>query len=561
MQRRLFFALPLLFPFCLIAGNPGNIPPKLNKTDVYEWSFFDVNSIQCTISSAGPYCDYMRTGSAGLIWPKGSIKNAVYTAGIWICGVHRPTGELRTAIQDYLTEFQPGPILSTFNTATNDASVAAPSNDEKYRVYKIGVGDMYPLPGQITSEYDTWPGDLGAPYIDVNGNGRWDKGIDKPKLWGEQELWCVYNDANEINHWRVDSTSPMGVEVQATYYGFHESGALDNTMFMRWKIINKSDADYDGVYVSLWSDPDIGDWNNDMMGCDSLLNMVYTYNGYDSDAVYGSCPPADGFIILQGPKVMGDPSDSALSEGRWTKGYKNLNAVSSILTLNTVNGPWPPWGIPKPAIDAYECQQGINAIYHQPFIDPLTGKATKFVFPGDPVTDSGWTMANQGLPPQDVRSMISSGPFTLAKGDTQEIVGCFIIAQGTDRLNSITRLRLFAEIVREDFFANYNYYEPVESSASKVATPETFSLTQNYPNPFNPNTKFSYSIPDFGQPYPVRLAIFNTLGQQVALLVNGPKPAGTYDVSWDASRMPSGVYFCRLATGGLVETMKMVLIR
>ena len=559
-HRYASLVLALLIPLCIFAGNPGNIQPKLNKVDSYEWKFFDVNTIQCTINSAGPYCDYLRTGTAGLFWPKGSGKTAVYTAGLWICGIHHPTDSIRTALQWYQSEFQPGPILSTFNTTTNDTSAAANSSDLKYHLYKINKGDGSLPAGQRNPDYDNWPGDLGAPYIDVNGNGRWDKSIDKPKLWGAQELWCVYNDLNLKNHYRTGTTMPMGFEVQTTYYGFHENGVLDNTMFVRWKIINKSDADYDSVFVSLWSDTDLGDGNDDMIGCDSLLNMVYTYNGDNNDRMYGSRPPADGFILLQGPKVPGGAKDSALSEGRWINGYRDLYAISSVF-FPLIFDTGPPLGNSNNAMEAYEFQRGLNGYTHLPFLDPTTGKTSKFVFSGDPVTDSGWTMVKSGLPPLDVRSMISSGPFTLAKGDTQEIVGCFLIAQGSDRLNSITKLHLFANIVREDFYANYNFYEAEEPPVSTVVTPQSFSLSQNFPNPFNPNTKFSYTVPDFMYPYPVRLAIFNTLGQEVAVLVNGPKAAGTYDVVWDASRLPSGIYFCKLSIAGYMETKKMVLLK
>ncbi len=196
----------------------------------------------------------------------------MYTAGIWITGVHRPTDSVRTAVEDYQTEFQPGPILSTFNTSTNSSGAAANPNDPKYHVYKINKGDEN-LPSTARNpDYDNWPGDLGAPYVDVNGNGTWDPGVDKPKLFGDQELWCVYNDANEANHATVGVTQPMGIEVQATYFGF--SKALPDVMFVRWKIINKSDADYDSVFVSLWSDTDLGNASDDMIACDSVRQLT-----------------------------------------------------------------------------------------------------------------------------------------------------------------------------------------------------------------------------------------------------------------------------------------------
>ncbi len=77
------------------------------------------------------------------------------------------------------------------------------------------------------------------------------------------------------------------------------------------------------------------------------------------------------------------------------------------------------------------------------------------MFWGDPVTESGWTMTKSGRFPQDIRGMISVGPFTLAKQDTQEIVGGFAIAQGSDRLNSIVLLRQYVDVARKSFIKNF----------------------------------------------------------------------------------------------------------
>ncbi len=88
--------------------------------------------------------------------------------------------------------------------------------------------------------------------------------------------------------------------------------------------------------------------------------------------------------------------------------------------------------------------------------------------------------------------------------------------------------------------------------------PERFSLGQNYPNPFNPSTEIEYAVPmrEF-----VRLEIYNLLGEKIATLVDGQQQAGSYHVSWDASRRASGVYICLLRAGTFRESRKMLLIR
>ena len=90
------------------------------------------------------------------------------------------------------------------------------------------------------------------------------------------------------------------------------------------------------------------------------------------------------------------------------------------------------------------------------------------------------------------------------------------------------------------------------------AVPAEFALEQNYPNPFNPSTKISFALPTEGN---VSLKVYNSLGEEVANLMNNVMKAGAYSVNFDASNLTSGVYFYSLQYNGTVSTKKMVLMK
>lgn len=88
--------------------------------------------------------------------------------------------------------------------------------------------------------------------------------------------------------------------------------------------------------------------------------------------------------------------------------------------------------------------------------------------------------------------------------------------------------------------------------------PLTLELSQNYPNPFNPTTVIHYQIPESGN---TRLAVYDLIGRQVALLVNETMPSGSYSVNFDGSGLASGIYIYRLQVGDQVFTRKMMLVK
>jgi len=85
-----------------------------------------------------------------------------------------------------------------------------------------------------------------------------------------------------------------------------------------------------------------------------------------------------------------------------------------------------------------------------------------------------------------------------------------------------------------------------------------YVLYQNFPNPFNPLTKIRYSVPQSSN---VVIRVFDILGNEITTLVNEEKSIGTYEFTWYAENLPSGVYFYQLKAGSFVETNKMLLLK
>ena len=86
----------------------------------------------------------------------------------------------------------------------------------------------------------------------------------------------------------------------------------------------------------------------------------------------------------------------------------------------------------------------------------------------------------------------------------------------------------------------------------------TYSLKQNYPNPFNPSTQIKFSIVNNER---ISFKVYDILGKEVATLVNEVKPAGDYNIRFDASRLASGVYIYQIKAGSFIKSHKMILLK
>jgi len=200
----------------------------------------------------------------------------------------------------------------------------------------------------------------------------------------------------------------------------------------------------------------------------------------------------------------------------------------------------------------------------------FAGTTTGGVFRAS-LNDTNWSQVNNGIPGSglnwpSVPSLITNGSVIFAATISQ---GVFLSKNnGTDWIPvGLTGTEIEALVVcGNNLFAGLNYDGVWSRPLSELSAnnkevndlPKDFSLSQNYPNPFNPGTVISYSIPSASN---IKLTVYNTLGQSAKVLETGYKQSGNYSITFNASALPSGIYFYKLEAGNFSQIKKMILIK
>lgn len=477
-----FLALPSLFAQTSKQLNKKNYPNvELNK----DYTKFSINKISTWIYNNGD-TDIQPNGNSGFEYPKGSNKHAIFESGLVFGGI--VNGKKLVGGSTYNQGLTPGRILEDGTPQNPD--------DPSVRVYRVRPDFTYSdlsieisdeeksfeeIYNQYEKDWNEWPGNFGAPYTDVDKNGSYNPSIDIPGVPGaHQTIWYVANDFDSTQTKKLYGSTPLYVEFQVTIWGYNiPLSGYENVMFKKYKIINKNNIDIDSMYISQWADPDIGDAGDDYVGCDTLLNLAYCYNGQEEDATYGTIIPSIGFQLLQGPIVKGSHTDKAFYNGNILQGYKNLNMTSHYLFIGgdfVYNDP-DLGEYASGSLQFWNLFRGKITSNGGDFIDYVTNEVTKFLLPGDPLTKEGWI---DGMihPPGDRRHGFVSGPFDLAVGDTQEVVIAQFAAIGSDRLNSLKLLKENAQTLQIGYEKLYNRL-PAEIFYSINTNSIKTSLSQN----------------------------------------------------------------------------------
>ena len=460
----------------------------------------DINNIHCNVSSTGDL--FNRFGDEdlpGFEVPAGSGIRSIYAANFWLSGNVGLSPVI--AAESYEVEGHDwfcGPL-------TNDGTAEVPLNIQlqynqvwtansfdvdahiAYYQYLMNGTGPNPFPEGYTTPnwFYTWPahGNLSlgqnyylAPFVDFNGDNVYDPDSgDYPLFCGEKCLFFIFNDKGNF-HTETGGT-PLGVEVHAMVYGFNssESEMLNNTVFLKYEIINQGAQSISDTYAGLWTDFDIGNPDDDFVGTNVLRGAIYAYNGDNNDEDneesgvngFGMTLGAQGLIILAGPFADGNGTDDPLpddaystetnSYGPYALGYGDEIADNERLGLTNSMAYLDNGG---PVNGAVTTAVGYNNYLHSRWLngEPLhyggsgfTGAGVNenldvhYIFPGDsdPLyegTDgtvvSPWSPTSPSSVPTDRRAIASMGPFSFEPGGSHTIDAAYVFARESDEANN-----------------------------------------------------------------------------------------------------------------------------
>lgn len=484
-------------------GGSGGAGVAANCAAPSESRELAVNNIRALIQSGGDMW-WDLAGQARYEIPAGSGRTALFAGSLWLGG-QDISGQLKVAAQRFRSngnDFWTGPLSTVDAEITPETCIAWDDffhssraevqkfiswNEAKAFDAQNGTNTAqesfpdYSVPEFIIN----WPahGRTGAPYFedkylapfaDVNGDGEysWEDG-DYPRynfdpqadcgqaivdIYGDQNLWWIFNDKGNI-HTETGANS-IGMEIRAQAFGFSTNDEVNNMTFYNYELLNRSTFTLTETYFGFWVDSDLGNAQDDYVGCDVERGLGYAYNGDENDEDnggalgYGTNPPAIGVDFFQGPFQDADNEANCLcdnyadaidQDGVVYKGSgvgydddvvdNERLGMRAFLYHNNGNGIRDD---PDNGTDYYNYLRSIwkdnsTMVYggtgHRGSVPPPHTEAL-YMFPGDSdplgwgtggVTQPIWTEVTAGNTVGDRRFIQSAGPFTLAPGAKNNI--------------------------------------------------------------------------------------------------------------------------------------------
>lgn len=281
------------------------------QAQIINTSTLDNNNASALISDEGIFFNNQNLSVAGYEIPSGSGKTSIFAMSHWI-GALDINGMLHLSANSYgSNSFHSGPIADQNNYGTLPYT-----NQYTECIWNVSDAEIqnhianYSTLGYVTpSGILNWPGNgdvsLGvasqlAPYIDVNNDWIYDPSDgDYPDIKGDQAVYVIMNDES----FNPDGNQ-LGIELHIMFYQFSSGNYLNNTTFMQCRAYNRSTTSYYDYRQALYIDFDLGNYADDYIGCDTINNIAYVYNGDDIDESsggnigYGIDPPCQAVVSL-----------------------------------------------------------------------------------------------------------------------------------------------------------------------------------------------------------------------------------------------------------------------
>lgn len=283
----------------------------------------DINEVRTTINTSG-YLWNSVTESAVYEVPKGSMAHSLGAGGIWLAA-YDDYQQIKAAAHTYRpyeerNDFWPGPL-------DEDGLVTQEICNNFDRLWKVNKSTIDSFRAnlftQIPASIAEWPGRNNpflpfdtdqelAPFVDVDNDNIYNPSQgDYPKILGDQSIWQIFNDVG--NEKTVTHSTPIQLQVSLEAFAFNSIPELKYHTFYRYKMINKSKRILNHARLGIWLDPNLGQFDDDYVGTDSIRNMGIVYNGDEFDNEYGENPPIAAVKILQPPKKPnGEPANLTL---------------------------------------------------------------------------------------------------------------------------------------------------------------------------------------------------------------------------------------------------------
>jgi hypothetical protein len=433
-----------------------NTPSKLSTACSQSGSRIDldINNVRTKILGGGDM--WWDLNDVKYEIPKDSKKHSLFAGSLWIGGVSQGSN-LKVAAMTYRqtgNDFWPGPLDVT--NAAAEAQVCA-QYDRHYVITRKEVEEFHAAflekgaAATIPASIEGWPafdryGNTNitqplAPFFDYDQNEEYNpSGGDYPgyslrgemgnckteaQLFGDRTIWWVFNDKGNIHS--ESKGAQVGLEIHAQAFAFATNDEINNMTFYQYQIFNRSSDLLNECYLGMWVDPDVGNPNDDFIGCDVGRGLGFCYNGDADDEgnggnSYGLNPPAIGIDYFQGPLADADSTDNPLSETQNGTGFGDSIVDNERLGMEKFmfyknNSTFE--GNPDNTADFYNYLQG-KWIDNNPITYGGSGHLSSttfcnYMFPWD--TDP----ANPGNPwfqtaAVDGRFIHSSGAFTLKAG-------------------------------------------------------------------------------------------------------------------------------------------------